>query len=120
MLSMQDQGPNLSQISVLIEISSLSYKNMRALLKVSKYEVEVPFASQGILSRPIPVSMTLIAKSSLEPSGNVLYCMKTILPTSSPLTKYSIDGPRLPPPAQTSSTKVISSGLTPISSVSQL
>jgi hypothetical protein len=76
--------------------------------------------SQGTLSNPIPTSMTLIGSSSLEPSGKVLYCMNTILPNSSPLTKYSTEGPRLPPPAHTSSINVISSGSICNSSVSHL
>ena len=48
------------------------------------------------------------------------YCMKTMFPSSKPLTKYSMEGPRLPPPAQTSSMNVISSGSIPSSSVSHL
>lgn len=47
--------------------------------------------------------VTLIGNSSLDPSGKVLYCMKTIFPTSNPLMKYSMLGPMFPPPAQTSS-----------------
>jgi hypothetical protein len=54
--------------------------------------------------------MILIGNSSFEPSGKVLYYMKTIFPSSNPFTKYSTDGPKLPPPAHTSSINVISSG----------
>jgi len=45
--------------------------------------------------------------------------MNTILPNSNPPTKYSTEGPKLPPPAHTSSIKVISSGLSPKPSVNQ-
>ena len=62
---------------------------------------------------------TWIWRGSREPSGKVLYCMKTMFPTSRPETKYSIEGPRLPPPAHTSSMNVISSGGICSSSVSQ-
>lgn len=64
--------------------------------------------------------MILIGNSSFLPSGNVLYYMNTMFPNSSPLTKYSTEGPRLPPPAQTSSIKVISSGSISNSSVNHL
>lgn len=35
--------------------------------------------------------------------------MKTILPTSNPLIKYSTHGPKFPPPAQQSAVNVTSS-----------
>jgi len=64
--------------------------------------------------------MILIGNSSLVPSGKVLNYIKTMFPNSNPLTKYSTDGPKLPPPAHTSSTKVISSGSISSSSVNHL
>jgi hypothetical protein len=64
--------------------------------------------------------MTLIGNSSRDPSGKVLYYMNTIFPSSSPLTKYSTEGPRFPPPAHTSSINVISSGSIYNSSVNHL
>jgi hypothetical protein len=120
MFSWQEYGPNFSQMSLLISIPNLSLKYPKEFWNVSTYEVGVPLYNQAILSRPIPVSMILIFNSSLDPSWKVLYYMNTMLPTSNPLTKYSIEGPRFPPPAQTSSMNVISSGSIPSSSVSHL
>ncbi len=43
----------------------------------------------------------------------VLNSVKTALPISKPLTKYSSEGPKAPGPTHRSSRKIISSGLIP-------
>ena len=113
-------GPNLVHISLSRLIFNFLVINSKLCLKVSIYEVADPLISQGILSSPIPVSIIVIGNSSNVPSWYVLNWVKTISPTSKPLMKYSIQGPQFPPPAQTSSINVISSGLIPSSWVNQL
>ena len=71
--------------------------------KQQSYAVGVPIVIHERRSRPAPMSMTLRSSRSCSPRAP-WNSVNTALPSSSPLTKYSSDGPNEPPPSHTSST----------------
>ena len=72
----------------------------------------MPIVIHANLSSPAPISITLWSNVVCCPSSP-WNSVNTAFPNSNPLTKYSSDGPKEPPPAQTSSTKTTSSFLIP-------
>ena len=81
--------------------------------------VGVPWVIHVNLSRPAPISTTFGSMTS-KLSGDPLNWVKTALPTSIPLTKYSRLVPKALGPTHASSCQMISSGFTLNTSVRSL
>ncbi len=59
MSSLDVYGPNLCQTSLSIWISKALFKNGNECSNTYVYDVELPLINHGILSNPIPTSITL-------------------------------------------------------------